>query len=399
MTDKPSTLEMIKEVTQRSVPQNEGGSALTQALLRAAERKQDELKKGEEFDESKHRRDEDGKFAPKGGGASMSGAKGVSDGYTKLHNDIQRFAGFKPKAVFSLMPEDNRKPFEQRWKSETKSAGWFNGHSVRANAIIKIFNEDVDRMQSHLGGLVKKGVITAKEKDDSIDSFQERFFPVLMDAVQNDRWDVVEKNYDDLHSLALGFTGPKGKTGMLFLGRSTNMGKSDEGDMRKADNKYGAIDRSYKEKPGWRRQAFGAIDHMQGGPIGMYMGGVHANNAAKLRQKLGGSPEKTPKDLKGGEWRAIGALTAGSVGSAVGALGGAAAGAIPAYAMARRGNIEGARRLSTGLVQAGGAVGGIHGMVEGHRRVRDSQIWQRDYLKNKDFDKSDYGMPLAKRWR
>jgi hypothetical protein len=417
MTEKPNTLDLIKAATM-AVPHSEGGSALSAALLKAAQER--DLAKN--FEEHEHPRDGDGKFASKSGGASGKAKKdddlfnqSLDEGYDKLSgtikeiedgrkaqkallDQIEQYASFKPKAVFSLMPEKKGPRMKERWKEATSDIGWFGGHGKRVNAAVKLFNEDATKMNDHLNSLVKQGAISYAEKNLTLSDFQKNAISTIQYGAMTDRWDKFIENHDEMHDGAVGFTGPKGESGIVWL---VPVKKSDAGDLYKAhinthqeaamkkaaaryetNEKYGRIDTSYRnQKPGAMTSIAGALDHSQGGPVGMYMGAKHANRAAKFRGTIGGSPTKTPKDLKGRVWRNIGALTGGGLGAAAGHVVGGAGGAALGGLMGGKSGAAVGYKLAS---QAGSMVGGLMGAVGAHRRVRDSQLYARDYANKAD---------------
>lgn len=107
------------------------------------------------------------------------------------------------------------------------------------------------------------------------------------------------------------------------------------------------------------------------GAAGAYYGYKAQKDANKLRRKLGGSPENTPSDLKGRFRRNVAGLTHYGVGSFAGAAAGGLAGALA----------TGGR--SPGAIVGGGVAGMLAGKVHdyqtGHRKMRDAQIWRRDF--------------------
>ncbi|MGG5810928.1 hypothetical protein [Falsiroseomonas sp. CW058] len=146
---------------------------------------------------------------------------------------------------------------------------------------------------------------------------------------------------------------------------------------RRIHERYGEIGRA-----GGGGAISGAVAHGTGAgffmpPIGTALGAVmgaqHGANAHALRSKLGGSPKRTPKDLKGRFERNIGGLTNNTLLGTASTLGGAAAGAAIG---ARSGQAAGG--AIAGAI-AGRALTAPHTYSRGHRRVRDSQIWQRDF--------------------
>lgn len=143
---------------------------------------------------------------------------------------------------------------------------------------------------------------------------------------------------------------------------------------KRSDEKYGEIQRM---RPG--SALTGAVAHGIGGASivpglgligGGVAGGMHGSRAAKLRRKLGGSPKNTPKDLKGRLARNVGGATNTSLVGLAGALAGGAVGA----------RIGGPAGLKIGA-GVGALATAPYTYARGHRRVRDSQIWQRDFDK------------------
>ena len=116
----------------------------------------------------------------------------------------------------------------------------------------------------------------------------------------------------------------------------------------------------------------GAIIPGFGAVAGGIQGARHAGQANALRQRLGGSPVRTPRGLPGRGSRALGAFTGALGGGGLGAMAGMRAAYYGGSMTGSRGKLRLAQTIGGGI--AGGVGGGIAGGRSGYRTVRDSQL-------------------------